>query len=274
MTAPGPSATRSFRPAMIGGCIAAFVMVLAPLAAIIWVSFFENKIISFPPTGYTLDWYVAAARMPRFREGFVTSLELGLVATLVSLLVGVPAALVLARGRFPGRELIQSILLAPLIVPGIVAGAALYMFLIEAELVTGVQVAMTFTGLAIAHSLIALPWTVRLVTASLLGVDPHLKEAALTMGARPLIAFWRVTWPIIRPGVVAGALFSFVTSFVDLEKSLFLVGPGTTTLPIVIINYLEWSIDPTIAAVATIQIAFIAAALVLTDRYFKLARAF
>ncbi|WID94545.1 ABC transporter permease [Bosea vestrisii] len=270
----GISVTRSFRPAMIGGCILAFVMVLAPLVAIIWVSFFENKIISFPPTGYTLSWYATAWEMPRFRDGFATSLKLGVLATAISLAVGIPASVVLARGRFPGREAIQSLLLAPLIVPGIVAGAAFYMFLIEAEIVTGVQVATTFTGLVIAHSLIALPWTVRLVTASLLGVDPQLREAALTMGARPFTAFRRVTWPVIRPGVVAGALFSFVVSFVDLEKSIFLVGPGTTTLPIVIVNYLEWSVDPTIAAVATVQIALIAAGLIITDRYFKLARAF
>ena len=271
---PGSLWDASFRPVIVGGCVAAFVMVLSPLAAIIWVSFFENKIISFPPTGYTFDWYRAAAAMPQFCDGFLTSLELGLVAMLVSLVIGVPAALVLARGRFPGREAIQSLLLAPLIVPGIVAGAALYMFLIEVELASGVQVAMTFTGLAITHSLIALPWTVRLVTASLVGLDPQLKEAALTMGAREFTAFRLVTWPLIRPGVVAGALFAFIASFVDLEKSLFLVGPGMTTLPIVIVNYLEWSIDPTIAAVATVQIAIISAGLVLTDRYFKLARAF
>ncbi|TNC14493.1 ABC transporter permease [Methylobacterium terricola] len=268
------SPQRSFKPAMTAGCAAAFAMVLAPLVAIIWVSFFDNKIISFPPKGYTLAWYAAAWDMPRFRDGFVTSLELGAVATLVSLLVGVPASLVLARGRFRGREVVQSLLMAPLIVPGIVAGAAFYMLLIEFEVLTGIQIATTFTGLAIAHSLIALPWTIRLVTASLLGVDSQLAEAALTMGARPLTVFRRVTWPVIRPGVVAGALFSFVISFVDLEKSLFLVGPGTTTLPIVIVNYLEWSVDPTIAAVATVQILLIAAGLVVTNRYFRLTRAF
>jgi len=259
---------------MIGTCIIAFVMVVAPLFAVAWVSFFDNKIISFPPRGYTLNWYAAAWEMERFRDGFLTSLKLGIVATLVSLLVGVPASVVLARGAFRGRELVQSILLAPLIVPGIVAGAALYMFLIEIEIATGVQVAMTFGGLALAHSLIALPWTVRLVTASLIGADRQLEEAALVMGARPLTAFWRVTWPVIRPGVVAGGLFSFIISFVDLEKSLFLVGPGSTTLPIAIVNYLEWSIDPTIAAVATVQIVVIAAGLIVGDRYFKLTRAF
>lgn len=252
----------------------AFFILVLPLATVIWVSFFENKIISFPPTGYTLAWYQAAWEMPRFRSGFWMSIQLGAVATAVSLLVGVPAAIYLARTDFRGREAIQSILLGPLIVPGIVAGAALYMFLIEFEIVTGVQVAQTFVGLCIAHSLIALPWTVRLVTASLVGMNRQVEEAAATMGARPFTVFRRVTLPAIRPGVMAGGLFAFVISFVDLEKSLFLVGPGATTLPIVIINYLEWSIDPTIAAVATAQIAAITLVMVVTDRFFKLTRAF
>ena len=157
-----------------------FLYIFLPVIFVAWISLFRQQIVSFPPEGYTLDWYKAAWEIPRFRAGFLTSLQLAVVATGISLLVGVPASVVLARGRFPGREAIQSLLMAPLIVPGIVAGAAFYMFLIEIEVNTGVQVAMTFTGLAIAHSLIALPWTVRLVTASLLGVDPQLREAALT----------------------------------------------------------------------------------------------
>jgi putative spermidine/putrescine transport system permease protein len=254
--------------------VLAFVILIAPLASVVWVSFFQNKIISFPPTGYTFHWYQAAWDMPRFRDGLWMSMQIGTVATSVSLLVGVPAAIYLARTDFRGRETIQSILLGPLIVPGIVAGAALYMFLIEFEIVSGVQLAQTFAGLCLAHSLIALPWTVRLVTASLVGMNRQVEEAAATMGARPLTVFWRVTLPAIRPGVMAGGLFAFVISFVDLEKSLFLVGPGATTLPIAIINYLEWSIDPTIAAVATAQIAAISLVMIVTDRFFKLTRAF
>jgi putative spermidine/putrescine transport system permease protein len=96
----------------------------------------------------------------------------------------------------------------------------------------------------------------------------------MSMGATPLRTFWRITLPVIRPGIVAGAVFSFVVSFVDLEKSLFLVGPGRTTLPIEMVNYLEWNIDPTIAAVATMQTAIVALALLVSDRFFKLTRAF
>ena len=148
------------------------------------------------------------------------------------------------------------------------------MFLIEFEVFTGIQIAQTFAGLCLAHSLIALPWTIRLVTASLVGVNLQLEEAALSMGAKPLTVFHRIILPAIRPGIMAGGLFSFVISFVDLEKSLFLVGPGATTLPIAIVNYLEWSIDPTIAAVATVQIAAITLVMIITDRFFKLTKAF
>jgi putative spermidine/putrescine transport system permease protein len=258
----------------------AFALVLAPLVAVLWVSFFENKIIGFPPTGYTLKWYVNAWSFTRFHRGFVLSVELGLIATLASLLLGVPAALALARKEFAGREVVHSILMSPLIVPGIVSGAAIYMFYIETEaflderIHISVPLSGSLFGLSVAHTLLALPWTVRLVTASLIGMDVQLEEAAQSLGATPWRTFWRVTLPVIRPGLVAGAVFSFVISFVDLEKSLFLVGPGYTTLPIEMINYLEWNIDPTIAAVATVQTLVIAVALMITDRFFKLTRAF
>jgi putative spermidine/putrescine transport system permease protein len=257
-----------------------FLIVLAPLLAVIWVSFFENKIIGFPPTGYTLKWFANAWNFERFHRGFTLSVQVGLVATAVSLVIGVPAALALARKKFAGHELVHSLLMSPLIVPGIVAGAAIYMFFIEVEVLLNEQFnlevpfAGSLFGLCIGHTLLALPWTVRLVTASLIGMDRRLEEAAMSLGANPLRTFWHVTLPVIRPGIVAGAVFSFVISFVDLEKSIFLVGPGRTTLPIEMVNYLEWNIDPTIAAVATMQTLLITAALVISDRFFKLTRAF
>jgi putative spermidine/putrescine transport system permease protein len=257
-----------------------FFIVLAPLLAVIWVSFFENKIIGFPPSGYTLKWFANAWNLDRFHRGFTLSVQVGVVATIASLLIGVPAAFVLARKKFPGHEVVHSLLMSPLIVPGIVAGAAIFMFLIEVEvffndqLGIGLPLSGSMFGLYVAHTLLALPWTVRLVTASLIGMDRQMEEAAMSLGATPWRTFWRVTLPVIRPGIVAGAMFSFVISFVDLEKSLFLVGSGRTTLPIEMVNYLEWNIDPTIAAVATMQTLLIAAALIISDRFFKLTRAF
>lgn len=244
------------------------------MLAIVWVSFFDTKILVFPPPGYTLAWYHRAWATGDFRQGLVVSVEVGLVATAVSLLLGTAASLALVRARFPGRELVTQIVLAPLVVPGIVDGSALFIFFLEIESATDIAIAGTLPGLIVAHCVIALPWTVRLMTAALLGVSRTIEEAAENLGADPLTVFRRVTLPMIRPGFVAAALFAFVVSFIDLEKSLFLVGPGLTTLQIAILNYLEWNLDPTVAAVATVQIVIIAAALLLTNRYANLSRMF
>ena len=120
--------------------------------------------------------------------------------------------------------------------------------------------------------MITIPWTARLLTASLAGFDRSLEEAAQNLGATPVKAFLKVTLPVIKPGIVAAALFSFIISFGNLEMTLFLVAPGQTTLPIAILQYLEWRIDPTIAAVSLLQIALIAGGMLITDRYVKLTR--
>ena len=151
-------------------------------------------------------------------------------------------------------------------------GTSLYVFQIETEIATGLPVMGSLGGLVAAHSLVVIPWVVKLVTASLAGFDRTIEEAAQNLGAGPWTTFRRVTLPSIRPGLVAGSLFGFVTSFGNLEMSLFLVGPGRTTLPIAILQYLEWKIDPTVAAASVIQIVLIGAAMIVTDRYVKLSR--
>ena len=176
------------------------------------------------------------------------------------------------RRDFTGRGALANLLLLPLIVPGIVLGIALYVFQVEPENGLDVDVLGTFYALVAGHVLIVIPWTVRLVTASLAGMDRAVEEAAQNLGAGPWTTFRRITLPAIRPGIVAAALFGFVTSFGNLEMSLFLVGPGRTTLPIAILQYLEWKIDPTIAAVSVVQIVLIGGAMLLTDRFVKMAR--
>jgi putative spermidine/putrescine transport system permease protein len=257
--------------ATVGGGLA---IVLLPLFAVVWVSFFADRVISFPPSGYTVAWFGRAWRTDVFHEGFVLSLELAAIAMAGALAVGVPASLALDRFQFAGREAIATLLVSPVVVPGIVAGSSIYLFYIQVELATDIQLAATLPGLIAAHVLTSIPWTVRLVTASLTGLDRSVEEAAQNLGAPPWIVFRRVTLPMIKPGVIAASLFSFIISFTDLEKSLFLIGPGKVTIPIAILNYLEWSLDPTITAVATMQIAVIAVAMIVSDRYVKLSRAF
>lgn len=246
--------------------------ILLPLIFVIWLAFFTNEIVSFPPEGYTLRWFGAIFLQNKFVDGFRVSIQVGVVATLFGLALGVPAALAVARRRFTGREAVNTLLLLPLVVPGVVLGTSIYVFHVEAEIATGWPILGSVGGLIAGHTLIVIPWCVRLVTASLAGMDLATEEAAQNLGATPFVTFFRVTLPAIRPGIVAGALFGFVTSFGNLEMSLFLVGPGRTTLPIAILQYLEWKLDPTIAAVSVLQIMLIGAAMIVTDHYVKLAR--
>jgi putative spermidine/putrescine transport system permease protein len=246
--------------------------ILLPLVLITWLAFFRQEIPSFPPEGYSLQWFGAALENKSFADGFVLSFEVAFAATAIGLALAVPASLAVARRKFKGRGAVNTLLLMPLIVPGVVLGTAIYVFQIEAEIATGLPLLGTTVGLIAAHALTVIPWAARLVTASLAGFDPSIEEAAKNLGAGPWTTFRRVTIPAIWPGIVAGALFGFVMSFGNLEMSLFLVGAGRTTLPIAILQYLEWKIDPTVAAVSVMQIALIGAAMVLTDRYVKLAQ--
>jgi putative spermidine/putrescine transport system permease protein len=249
-----------------------FAVMLLPIFFVCWLSFFKNEILSFPPEGYTLRWFAALWLQPQFANGFVTSLEVAALAMLGGLAVGIPASLALVRSELPLRETLNTLLLSPLVVPGIVIGTSLYFFLIDVEIATELPLTGSMAGLVFGHILITIPWTVRLIAANLVGIDRTMEEAAMNLGADRLRTILKVTLPVIRPGVVAAALFSFVVSFGNLELSLFLVSPGETTLPIAILQYLEWKIDPSIAAVSLIQIAIIAAAMVITNRFVRLSQ--
>jgi putative spermidine/putrescine transport system permease protein len=260
------------RWALNGMAAFALSFILLPLVLVTWLAFFRQEIPSFPPEGYSLQWFGAVINNKSFVGGFVLSFQTGIAATLIGLALALPASLAIARRRFRGRGFVSALLLMPLIVPGVVLGTSIYVFQIETEIATGLPLLGTTGGLIAAHALIVIPWAARLVTASLAGFDPAVEEAAKNLGATPWTTFWRVTLPAIRPGIVAAALFGFVMSFGNLEMSLFLVGAGRTTLPIAILQYLEWKIDPTVAAVSVMQIALIGAAMVVTDRYVKIAR--
>jgi putative spermidine/putrescine transport system permease protein len=260
------------RIALLAAATVGYAVILTPLLFVCWLSFFANEIVTFPPQGYTLRWFAHIFDQNNFVSGFLTSLQVGVAAMVGGLVLGIPASLVLARRRFFAREALNTLLVLPLVVPGIVAGTAIYVFQIEVELAMELPLLGSRAGLVLAHIMITIPWTVRLLTASLGGVDRSIEEAAQNLGATPFQTFWRVTLPTIKPGIVAAALFSFIVSFGNLEMTLFLVAPGQTTLPIAILQYLQWRIDPTIAAVSLLQIALIGAGMLITDRYVKLTR--
>ena len=252
--------------------ILAYAIVFAPIVTVVIISFFDQEMVSVPPPGLTLKWYVNAWGQRDFARGFLTSLQIALAATAIGVPLGTMAALGLARSRFRGREAINTFLLAPLAVPAIVAGSALYLYYVTAENVLDMDIKGTLGGLVAANVLLTIPWTVRLVTASLAGLDRGVEEAAANLGARPFTVFRRVTLPMMRPGIVAACLFSFVASFENLELNLLLVGPGRVTLPVAMLSYLEFRMDPTLAAVAAVQIGLIALMMLITDRFVKLSR--
>lgn len=252
----------------------AYLLIFAPVVIIVVISFFDQEIISFPPTGLTFNWYVNAWSKPDFSRGIITSLQVALATTLIGVPLGVAAALALVRSNVPAKGAINSLLLSPLALPGVVAGAGLYMMYVLAENAVDLDIKGTMPGLIAAHTMLTIPWTVRLVIASLQSLDRSAEEAAANLGAGPFVVFRRITLPMMRPGIVAAAMFSFIQSFENLDLTMLLVGPGRTTLPVAMLNYLEFRMDPTLAAVATVQILMVGTLMLVTDRFVKLSRVF
>jgi putative spermidine/putrescine transport system permease protein len=245
-----------------------FALIGVPLVLTLYLSIFNEKLILFPPHGYTLSWY--AAILPNFGDAIITSLELAVAAVCGSLLLGIPASIGLSRHRFRGRGIVSTLLLAPLTVPAIALGLAVYMMLVTIDEHLGSMITGSMLGLILSHVLIATPWVVRLCLAALTNHDHSAEEAAASLGASPLAVIWRVTLPAMRPGIIAGAFFAFVISFENLELALFLTSPGITTLPVAVLQYLEYHIDPLVSAVAVAQTVGIAALLLLLDRFIRL----
>jgi putative spermidine/putrescine transport system permease protein len=256
------------RIAVLALIVCGAVLIVVPLLLTLYLSLFDEKLILFPPRGYTLAWYPAI--VPNFGAAVVTSLKLGALSVAGSLLLGIPAGIGLARHRFRGRGAISMLLLAPLTMPGIALGLAIYVALVAVDEQLGSAVTGSMVGLVLAHIMITTPWVVRLCLASLTNHDRAAEEAAASLGAGPLTVIWRVTLPAMRAGIVAAALFAFVISFENLELALFLTSPGVTTLPVAVLQYLEYHIDPLVSAVAVAQIVAVAALLLVLDRFVRL----
>ena len=255
----------------VGALVAAGVAaIFLPLVLTIYLSVFDETIIVFPPHGYTLAWY--GRIWGQFGGAMRTSLATAVGASAISLVLGVPAGIGLARYRFWGRGAVSTLLLAPLTIPGVAIGLGIFVLATLIEERTEWAISGGTWLLVAAHVLITLPWVIRLCLASLANYDRAAEEAAASLGARPWMVIWRVTLPAMRGGIVAGALFAFIWSFENLEMTLFLTAPGVTTLPIAVLQYLQYHIDPLVAAVAVLQMGVVGVALVLLDRQVRIAR--
>lgn len=244
-----------------------YLFMLAPVIIVIAVSFNPSTSLIFPPPSLSLRWYVEFARSPLFVKAFGMSMVLGLVCALGAVLLAVPAAYALVRYDFPGKGALEALLLSPLFIPTVVVGVSLLIVFSRLKLQG------SFLSLVLAHILLTVPYVVRTVTASLSGADVRVEEAAAILGASPLLTFFRVTLPLMSSGVFAGALFAFVTSFGELNTSIFLVGPRTVTLPVQVFSYLQWNTSPIVASVSAVQVGLVLLMAWAIERVFGLSKA-
>jgi putative spermidine/putrescine transport system permease protein len=245
MTTNVATATRLL-PAVLVSLILAFLAL--PIVVVVVVSFSSATYLTFPPPAFGVRWYNAYFASHDWLRATWLSLWVAAAVVVLSTLLGTLAALGIARLPKALRVVASALILSPLIVPSIVVAIGIYYAFARYGLVG------TPVGLIFAHTCLAVPFVVTSVTASLSGIDPRLEQAALNLGATPIGAFLQVTLPLIRPGVLAGALFAFITSFDELVVALFISGSGAVTLPRRMWDDLQYQIDPTIAAVSTLTI--------------------
>ena len=242
-----------------------YVLLLAPLVVVITVSFGSTATFDFPPKGLSFKWYQAFFASEMFvRSFFRVSQVVGLSTALVATIVGTLSAIGLVRLRFRGRQAIETFFLSPLLVPHILLGAAIYLYLARLAWPTS-----SLTLLA-GHIVIATPYVIRCVTAGLVGMDPRLEEAAMSLGATRTQAFFRVTLPLLRSSLVTGAVFAFIISFSDINLALFLAGASAPSLPVHIFSQIQFEADPSIAAASALQIAIVGGLILLVQRVFRL----
>ncbi len=246
---------------------ALFIMfMVAPLVVVCLVAFTDKGYLSMPFDGASLRWFKAILDYPEFIDGFWFSLQLGIASATLALLLAVPAALAIGRWSFPGRGAINAFLLSPLMIPHLVLGVAFLRFFSE------LNINGTYVGLVLAHTLMILPYSLRLVLASASGVDPTLEYAAQSLGATNWVTFKRVTLPLLLPGIASGWVLAFITSFDELTMSVFLASPSTTTLPVRMYLHIEETIDPLVASVSAMLIFITLVLMVILDRMFGLER--
>ena len=219
-----------------------------PILVVIPVSFSSGTYLGFPPPGFSLRWYENFLGRSDWLSAAWLSLWIGGAVMMLSTALGAPAAIALVRSRFRGRNLLVGFIISPLIAPVIIVAIGIYFFYARLGMV-GNPVA-----LVVAHTCLAVPFVVINVSATLQDFDERLEHAAMNLGATPWGAFWQVTFPIIRPGILAGALFAFISSFDELVVALFVSGSTAVTLPRKMWDSIRFEIDPTIAAVSTILV--------------------
>ncbi|MBK1623482.1 MULTISPECIES: ABC transporter permease [Afifella] len=237
-------------------CAAIFIFLIVPIVVIVPLSFnaqpyftFTKEMLSFDPDGYSLRWYEELLSSREWMRAIGNSFFIAISATIISTTLGTLAALGLSRPNMPAKGFITAVLISPMIVPLIITAAALFSFYARLDL------ANSYFSIIMAHVVLGTPFVVITVTASLSGFDQQLIRAAQSLGANQVTTFFKVILPLLLPGVVAGALFAFITSLDEVVVVLFLAGPEQVTMTVRMFSGLREEISPTILALATILVA-------------------
>ncbi|MCF1596584.1 ABC transporter permease [Streptomyces muensis] len=222
-----------------------------PIVVILVTSFSNNAFASFPPETWTLNWYKALfADGSKWPAALSLSALVAAMSTVFSLIIGVTAATALVRSELPLRSAVFALVLGPLVIPQIVTALGLFL-LFEPAAMLGSPIAI-----ALGHTVLTSPIAVLILIATLRGIDERLEDAAASMGAGRLTIARKITFPLAAPGMIAAAIFSFITSFDEFYISQFLSSVDTVTLPVQVYNSLTFEIDPSVTAVSAILIAF------------------
>ncbi len=236
-------------------CFSIFFFLLAPILIMIPLSFnaqpfftFTREMLTLNPEGFSLRWYEDFLGSASWRRSIQNSFMIGAAATVIATSLGTLAALGLSRSEMPYKGLIMGLLISPMIVPLIISAAGMFFFF------SSINIAGTYLGVILAHAALGVPFVVITVTATLVGFDHSLTRAAANLGASPTRTFFKITMPLILPGVISGALFAFITSFDEIVVVLFVAGVEQRTIPREMWSGIREDISPTILAVATILV--------------------
>jgi putative spermidine/putrescine transport system permease protein len=250
------------RIGLVGFVLSFFVFMLAPIVVVVVVSFTDAGYVGFPIPAWSLRWFHRIFEYEPFVAAIIVSFEIAIGATVLACLIGVPACLALARSEAAWASAIMTFLLSPLSMPMIVLGFATLFF------VSRIGLGISFASLLIAHTVVCLPYVLRTVAGVYRGVPGSYEEVAMILGANRFQVFRHVVLPLIRPGIVAGSLFSFLVSFDNLPISYFFASAHTNTLPVVMLSYMEHQFDPSIAALSTLQLGLAVITLIVVDRIY------
>ncbi|MEM7120583.1 MAG: ABC transporter permease [Pseudomonadota bacterium] len=229
-------------------CVAIFFFLIAPIIVIMPLSFNAEPYFTYPMPGFSIRWYEDFFTNPQWLLGLKNSVIIGFFATLIASVLGTLAALGMNRAVFPGKTVILAVLISPMVVPIVITAVGMFYFYAKIGL-TG-----TLAGLILAHAALGVPFVVITVSATLVGFDQNLVRAGASLGGSPVSVFFKITFPLILPGIVSGALFAFITSWDELVVAIMLATTEEHTLPRRMWSGIRELLSPTITAVATMLI--------------------